>query len=49
MIPGTFTYAVAGVTGGLFPQRLVYIENERNSNQNMPAEVAITVPVWWAQ
>lgn len=49
VIPGTFTYAVAGTTNGLFPKRLVYPESERNTNQNIPAEVAITVPVWWAQ
>ncbi len=49
VIPGTFTYAVAGTTNGLFPQRLVYPESERNTNQNIPAEVALTVPVWWAQ
>jgi len=48
-IPGTFTYSVAGTTNGLFPKRLVYPEVERNTNQNIPAEVALTVPVWWAQ
>ena len=49
VIPGTFTYAVAGATNGLFPKRLVYPEIERNSNINIPPEVAITEPVWWAQ
>jgi hypothetical protein len=48
-IPGTFTYSVAGTTNGLFPKRLVYPEIERNTNQNIPAEVPLTVPVWWAQ
>jgi hypothetical protein len=48
-IPGTFTYSVGGKTNGLFPQRLVYPESERNTNQNIPAEVSLTVPVWWAQ
>lgn len=48
-VPGSFTYSVAGTTNGLFPKRLVYPESERNTNQNIPAEVAITVPVWWAQ
>lgn len=46
--PGTFTYSVAGTTGGLFPQRLIWPQNERNSNQNIPAEQPITAPVWWA-
>jgi hypothetical protein len=49
-IPGTFTWSVGGKTSeGVFPQRLVYPESERNTNQNIPAEVALTVPVWWAQ
>ena len=47
-IPGTFTYSVGGKTSGMFPQRLVYPESERNSNQNIPAEVPLTEPVWWA-
>ena len=48
VIPGTFTYSVGGTTGGLFPMRLVYPESERNTNTNIPAEVAITEAVWWA-
>jgi len=48
-VPGTFTYSVGGKTNGAFPQRLVYPESERNTNQNIPAEVPLTVPVWWAQ
>lgn len=48
VIPGTFTYAVAGTTGGIFPMRLIWPESERNSNQNIPAEQPITAPVWWA-
>ncbi len=49
VIPGTFTYSVGGTTGGRFPMRLVYPESERNTNTNIPAEVAITEAVWWAQ
>lgn len=49
VIPGTFTYAVAGTTGGIFPMRLIWPENERNTNQNIPAEVPLTEPVWWAR
>lgn len=48
--PGTLTYSVAGMTdNNLFPKRLIYPQSERNSNINIPAEVAITVPVWWAK
>lgn len=49
VIPGTFTYGVAGTTNGVFPKRLVYPESERNTNQNIPAEQPITEPVWWAK
>lgn len=48
VIPGTFTYSVGGTTSGVFPQRLVWPENERNANQNIPAEQPVTAPVWWA-
>jgi hypothetical protein len=50
VLPGTFTYSVGGTTpDGLFPQRLIWPESERNTNQNIPAEVSIITPVWWAQ
>lgn len=50
VIPGTFTYSVGGTTPvGEFPKRLIYPESERNTNQSIPAEVPITVPVWWAK
>lgn len=49
-IPGTFTWSVGGKTAeGVFPKRLVWPELERNTNQNIPDEVGLTVPVWWAQ
>jgi hypothetical protein len=48
VIPGTLTYSIAGTTSGLFPQRLIYPEDERNTNQNIPAEQPVTAPVWWA-
>ncbi len=48
-IPGTFTWSVGGKTAaGVFPKRLIWPEIERNTNQNIPAEVSLTVPVWWA-
>ncbi len=50
VIPGTLTYSQAGVTdNGLFPQRLIWPQSERNTNSSIPAEVGITVPVWWAK
>ncbi len=50
VVPGEFTWSVGGKTAaGVFPKRLIYPESERNTNQNIPAEVGLTVPVWWAQ
>lgn len=46
-VPGQITYAVNGVTAGLFPKRLAYPSSERNSNSNTPALIPITTPVWW--
>lgn len=48
-IPGQFAYAVNGVTGGLFPQRIVYPLSERNANSKAPTLVPITTPIWWAK
>lgn len=48
-VPGTFSYSINGVTGGSFPQRLLFPSNVRSRNTNAPGIVAITVPVWWAQ
>lgn len=46
-IAGEWTYSVEGLTGGVFPQRLVYPNAEISRNSNAPAIVAITVPIWW--
>lgn len=46
-IPGQWAYSVEGLTGGVFPQRLVYPNQELSRNSNAPTIVAITVPVWW--
>jgi len=48
-VPGQFVYSPNGVTGGAFPERLVYPNVERSRNTNTPAEVPITTPVWWAK
>ncbi len=46
-VPGQFAYSVNGVTGGIFPQRIVYPNGELSRNSNAPDIVEITVPVWW--
>ena len=48
-VPGQWAYGVNGVTGGDFPERIVYPLSERNANPNAPNLVPITTPVWWAQ
>jgi len=48
-VPGQFTYSLEGVTGGLFPKRLVFPDVEINRNPNTPAKVAVTEKVWWAK
>ncbi len=47
-VPGQLTYSLAGVTGGLFPRRLIWPDNVRKRNPNTPAEEKLTVTVWWA-
>lgn len=46
-VAGEFAYSIAGTTGGDFPKRLVFPENVKSVNQNAPALVELTVPVWW--
>ncbi|WP_149275134.1 SusD/RagB family nutrient-binding outer membrane lipoprotein [Pareuzebyella sediminis] len=46
-VAGEWAYSVEGLTGGVFPQRLVYPNTEISRNSNAPAIVAITVPIWW--
>jgi len=48
-VPGQFVYSANGVTGGLFPKRLLFPEIERSRNINTPAEEPITKKVWWAK
>lgn len=47
-IPGQLVYSKNGVTGGAFPKRLIFPDVERGRNSNTPAEVPVTVKVWWA-
>lgn len=44
---GKLTYSMEGVTGGDFPQRLIYPQDEVNLNTNFPGQTDITDKVWW--
>ncbi|WMI66095.1 SusD/RagB family nutrient-binding outer membrane lipoprotein [Aestuariibaculum sp. YM273] len=47
-VPGQFAYSVEGLTGGLFPKRLEYPQDESQRNSNAPNTVIkITEPVWY--
>ncbi len=48
-VPGQWVYSPNGVTGGLFPKRLVFPAVETERNKNTPAQVPLTTPVWWAK
>ena len=48
-VPGQLTYSITGSTGSLFPKRLIFPDITRRNNPNTPAEVPLTVPVWWAK
>jgi hypothetical protein len=46
-VPGELSYSVNGTTGGVFPRRMVFPENVTSVNDNAPALIDLTVPVWW--
>ncbi|WP_221390684.1 SusD/RagB family nutrient-binding outer membrane lipoprotein [Dyadobacter sp. NIV53] len=47
-IPGQWTYAVNGVTGRLFPKRILYTSASRDVNPgNTPAPAKVTDKIWW--
>jgi hypothetical protein len=48
-VPGEFVISRNAVTNGQLPKRLVFPDVERQRNNNTPAEVPITTPVWWAK
>lgn len=48
-VPGELVYSVNGATQGKFPKRIVYPQEETNTNKNTPTILPITEPVWWAQ
>lgn len=46
-IAGQLTISVEGVTGDLFPRRIVLPNTVKTRNPNAPALAKITAPVWW--
>jgi hypothetical protein len=48
-VAGQFVVSATSVIGNAFPKRIVFPDNERSRNQNTPAQVPITTPVWWGQ
>lgn len=49
-VPGQIVYSLGGATEGKkFPKRIVYPQEETNTNISTPALLKITEPVWWAQ
>ncbi|SDM75964.1 SusD/RagB family nutrient-binding outer membrane lipoprotein [Kriegella aquimaris] len=46
-VAGEWAYSVEGLTGGVFPQRMVYPNLELSRNSNAPSIVELTAPVWW--
>jgi hypothetical protein len=47
-VPGQWTYAVNGVTGKLFPKRILYTATSRDVNPgNTPAPAKVTDKIWW--
>lgn len=46
-IPGELAYSINGSTNGKFPKRIVYPQEEINTNSNTPALQLITDKIWW--
>lgn len=46
-VGGLLTYSLEGTTGGLFPKRLIYPQDEVNLNSNYPGQTSVTDKVWW--
>ena len=46
-VSGQFSYSIEGKTGGLFPKRFVYPQQERQRNSNAPAANELTDKVWY--
>jgi len=48
-VPGQFVVSKNSVLGQSLPRRLAFPDVEVSRNNNTPALVAITTPVWWAK
>jgi hypothetical protein len=46
-VGGLLTYSLEGVTGGDFPKRMIYPQDEVNLNSNFPGQTDVTDKVWW--
>lgn len=47
-VPGQWTYAINGVTGKVFPKRILYTAASRDVNPgNTPAPAKVTDKIWW--
>lgn len=47
-VPGQWTYAINGVTGKVFPTRILYTSASRDVNPaNTPAPAKVTDKIWW--
>ena len=47
-VPGQWTYAINGVTGKIFPTRILYTSASRDVNPgNTPAPAKVTDKIWW--
>ncbi|MCK9206977.1 MAG: SusD/RagB family nutrient-binding outer membrane lipoprotein [Salinivirgaceae bacterium] len=46
-VGGQLTYSLEGLTGGDFPNRLIYPQDEVNLNTNFPGQTKVTDKIWW--
>jgi len=44
---GELSYSIEGVTGGVFPARMIYPQDEVNLNTSFPGQTKTTDKVWW--
>lgn len=46
-VGGKLTYSLEGVTGGIFPRRMIYPSAEVENNENFPGQTSVTDKIWW--
>lgn len=46
-VAGQLSYSVSGLTGGVFPRRLEYPQQELQRNANSPSIIPVTESVWY--